>query len=1127
MSGSLTAGDVGVAGAYIYADIDGDNAPDTPEPFGITDANGFYTIDLTGFEGRSFAIREVQQPGIDPVFPLPITPALPLPAGFSPQHRSGEYLVTFNGGPLGDGFNFGGRVASDFSDAPASYGTASHVLTAGLTIGATVDAESAVFNTAGANGDDLDGIDDEDGVVPILPLVPGSTGAIDVSTVNSTGAAAFLQGWVDFNGDGDFADAGEQIAIDRQVGTGTTRINFPVPAGAVLGTTISRFRYSRTAGLGATGAAGSGEVEDTQILISANANVLNPDTFSVNSNSTSNPLDVLANDLSPATAPLNIPATGLNLTGTRGTATVVDNGGPTGQDIIRFTPAAGFIGTTTFTYTAVDALGVTRGPATVTVNVGIGAPTAVDDIFRFSDQASPTDPFRILATSNVPLNVLGNDLGPTEQRSIVSITQPTTGGQVRIDSADDTIIYNPGPNSPDTEQFTYQIQALNSDDVLQLSNPATVTVTRVPQSFANDTVALNVAVLNPDTNAPISTIRAGEEFLVRISVDDLRDLPAAQQGVFSAALDLLYTSELVNVVGDPGSPGFNFAATVGPIFANGSALTGNIGVPGLINEIGAVQQTNNVQNFSGSAELLTIRFTAVNPGEARFDADPAESLPAEVTLVGVGAEEPNNRIRFGFAPLTILPAGAALPVAVDDAFSGGVDSLGIPFAGDTQARLNVLANDSLDGGTLQSFTIISGPSEGTAVVNNNGTPGNLADDFVTYTPTATGTGFDSFQYAIVVGNEFGTMRSVANVTLRNGEIENPLAGYELFLTDGLGNRIDRPIRVGERFGVEIEARDLTRLPDIDTAFAGFLDLLYDPAFVTPANTPAFGNDNFTFDVIFNQQFNSQSAVGVNNTPGLIDEFGSLLADSIDSDIIDIISGGQVDIVRDVDNNTLATIFFNAGAVGPTSISSSPADVSPFQDTLLFQRDQPVPISQIVYDQLNITITAGSGEPLHNASLPQDVNADGAVSAIDALLIINELGRLDAQGETSVSGGSLRFVDVNNDGKASAIDALRVINYLNAHSGNGEPIAAAVAAAEPIVVASGTVAVPVGSDASPVGSPVDQVASETLGSSAKVVGGSSGVMDPNRTTGGESDFDTGSDEDDVLSLLADDVAGVWA
>jgi hypothetical protein len=91
--------------------------------------------------------------------------------------------------------------------------------------------------------------------------------------------------------------------------------------------------------------------------------------------------------------------------------------------------------------------------------------------------------------------------------------------------------------------------------------------------------------------------------------------------------------------------------------------------------------------------------------------------------------------------------------------------------------------------------------------------------------------------------------------------------------------------------------------------------------------------------------------------------------------------------------------------------------------------------------------SGGSEPggnLHtNLDNPYDVNDDGVVAPIDALLIINYLnfegaGRLEGYAE------SAPYLDVNMDGMAAPIDSLMVINYLNSGGGQGEGEAAGFA-----------------------------------------------------------------------------------
>jgi hypothetical protein len=190
--------------------------------------------------------------------------------------------------------------ASDFGDAPNSgvaqdglgvnsYGVASHPInvaqTAGVYtnywhLGASVDHEDVNQDSPGADGDDVNqsnGLapsDDENGVT-FPALIPGQSATISVDVTNQGGGGvgqiAYLNAWIDWNGDGDFADAGELITPPFtffQV-TGTQNIMVAVPAGAILNAlTYARFRLSGNPFLASSGADNTyGEVEDYVIFI--------------------------------------------------------------------------------------------------------------------------------------------------------------------------------------------------------------------------------------------------------------------------------------------------------------------------------------------------------------------------------------------------------------------------------------------------------------------------------------------------------------------------------------------------------------------------------------------------------------------------------------------------------------------------------------------------------------------------------------------------------------------------------------------------------------------------------------------------------------------------------------------
>jgi len=158
----------------------------------------------------------------------------------------------------------------DFGDAPdpsyptllASNGARHAVLPVGNpTLGALVDTEPDGQPSAAFSGDDGNGIDDEDGVSFPAPLVPGTMGNIQLTT-GATGGVVSC--WIDFNENGSWADPGEQVVIDLALAANTTVDRaFPVPAASLASTqAATRCRISSQAGLGVTGLAPDGEVED-------------------------------------------------------------------------------------------------------------------------------------------------------------------------------------------------------------------------------------------------------------------------------------------------------------------------------------------------------------------------------------------------------------------------------------------------------------------------------------------------------------------------------------------------------------------------------------------------------------------------------------------------------------------------------------------------------------------------------------------------------------------------------------------------------------------------------------------------------------------------------------------------
>ena len=203
-------------------------------------------------------------------FPVP---AAALPGGSFARFRFSTVPGIGIAGPAPDGEVEDHQVwieepepEMDFGDAPdPTYPTllasdgARHVIVPGFHLGPNIDAEADGQPSAWCDEDDLAGIDDEDGVTFTSAIYPGGTATVDV--VAST--AGRLDAWIDFNGNGSWADAGEQIFANQPLVAGVNSLNFLVPASTPAGMqTASRWRFSATGGLPDHGLAHEGEVED-------------------------------------------------------------------------------------------------------------------------------------------------------------------------------------------------------------------------------------------------------------------------------------------------------------------------------------------------------------------------------------------------------------------------------------------------------------------------------------------------------------------------------------------------------------------------------------------------------------------------------------------------------------------------------------------------------------------------------------------------------------------------------------------------------------------------------------------------------------------------------------------------
>jgi VCBS repeat-containing protein len=220
------------------------------------------------------------------------------------------------------------------------------------------------------------------------------------------------------------------------------------------------------------------------ITINATFNAVN-DTFNFNEDSQNNTVTPLANDtnVGSATNVLTISAVGSTSNG--GSVTIATDG-----KTLRYTPAANFFGTETFTYTARNQNNETA-TATVTIQVQPqnDAPTAVNDSLNVERNT----------TANV-LDILANDLiapDANETLRVTAIGAGSQGGTITIGNNGANVRYTPKANFTGTETFTYTISDRASGGLIS-QGTVTVNVTSTNPTAVNDT-----ATATEDATTPI------------------------------------------------------------------------------------------------------------------------------------------------------------------------------------------------------------------------------------------------------------------------------------------------------------------------------------------------------------------------------------------------------------------------------------------------------------------------------------------------------------------------------------------------------------------------------------------------------------------------------------------------
>ncbi|GIF24154.1 putative repeat protein (TIGR01451 family) [Actinoplanes tereljensis] len=408
-------------------------------------------------------------------------------------------------------------------------------------------------------------------------------------------------------------------------------------------------------------------------------------------------IPVLANDSDPESEALTLVSA---TTPGHGTAAIVN-------DKIRYTPAADFFGTDTFSYTIKDTAGNTA-TATVTVNV---APPAADTAVA------------VLSGHSVDVSVV------TDSRLTISHVGTPSHGTATV--VDGKIRYTPATGFTGTDTFTYAVSDGNGNTA---TATVTVTVTDGTPAALPDSAttpyekAVTIGVLDNDLDPN------GGLAITSVTT------PGHGTATFSGG-NVVYTP----ATGYSGTDTFDYTATDADGRTVTATVTVTVGTPPVVPDKTAtakpgtaVRITLPTVDKNGTPVTVTAVGKAKH-GTVKLNTDGTVTYTPAKGFAGVDtftyrAVDADGNVASASIAVTVTGTNKA-PVAKNDKVS---------VAAGGSVTIKPKANDSDPDNDKITITKIGKPKHGTAVLNANGT--------ITYAPTDGYSGKDTVSYTISDGN---------------------------------------------------------------------------------------------------------------------------------------------------------------------------------------------------------------------------------------------------------------------------------------------------------------------------------------------------------------------------------------
>ncbi|MBF4605202.1 Ig-like domain-containing protein [Curtobacterium sp. VKM Ac-2884] len=502
-----------------------------------------------------------------------------------------------------------------------------------------------------------------------------------------------------------------------------------------------------------------------------------------------------------------------------------------------YTPATGYSGPDSFTYTVTDGNGKSD-TVTVTVNV---APLAKDDTVRVAAGTTYTADTR--ATG-----VLGNDLGTG--LTVSSNTKPAHG-ELTLDKATGATTYTPADGFSGTDSFRY-----TATDTAGAPTTATVTITVNP-TIANDSTTtsagtpVNVDVQHNDRGTDlVTTIVTGPANGTAVVAED-GTVDYTPTGDFSGTDSFTYTvTDGDKVTTSPAT----VTVTVKPV-ANGDTVSTKSG------ETLTIAPETLTGNDTGTK--LTVTDAAAVPdadGTTHGDVtiDPATGVITYTPKPGFsGTDTVTYTVRDDSGQTTTGTITVVVgPMATLDTATATAGTT-LTVGGDGDDRTGVLANDE---GTKLTATVDLEPANGDLELAEDGS--------YTYTPKDGFSGTDTFTYT-AKDPSGGTATGVVTITVEPGTEPD-----EITVKAGGSKTVTSADLTGNDHGTGLSVLDIL----VGKSGTNGTAVRNDDGTVTYTPKPGFsGTDEFTYTVTDRNGLTNTGTVSVRVTP--VTAGGSTTADA--------------------------------------------------------------------------------------------------------------------------------------------------------------------------------------------------------------------------------------------------------